>query len=137
MTTTGGITTVGYQALAGLCIADGTTSYIQANCYVGVGDDNSAFNAAQTNLNPTSGSYGTDRILVNATSVTRSGAQLTIVANFTTAQANFTNGWQEFGVFNSGTDGVGAMLIRQQQTLGTKTSSSTATLTITLTFASS
>ena len=137
-----GFTNAGCIAIAGLLISDGTTNYQYPNAYLGVGDDSTAFSVAHTNLNPASGSYGTDRFLGQVTGpgaspncATRGSSGtanvLTFVANYTTAQANFA--WNENGIFNSGTDGTGTMLTRQVSSLGTKTSASTATFTKTLT----
>ena len=136
-------TTVGFEAIAALLIADPinpVAAFSNANCYLGVGDDATAFNAAQTQLNPTSGTLHNDREFGAMVTgyPTRTGTPpvtLTFQCTFASGQANFT--WNENGIFNSGTDGAGTMLTRKQEDLGNKTSASTATFTKTLTISQS
>ena len=121
-------TTVGFNLIAGLLIADGTTPFDGTNCYLGVGDDNTAFSASQTDLNP--GAAGNAlRVLVNGSPV-RTNNAIVFIASFTTAQGNWT--WQENGIFNAAS-GTTSMLTRKVENLGTKTSASTAVFTKTLT----
>jgi hypothetical protein len=122
-------TNAGFTAIASLLMADGSvTAFNNANAYLGVGDDTTAFAATQTDLNPGVSSNKL-RAGMAATYPQRSGAQITFQCSFTTAQANWA--WQENGIFNAASGGT--MLTRKVENLGTKTSASTATFTKTLT----
>ena len=124
-------TTAGFAAIAGLLISDGTTPFNSSNAYLGVGDDSTAFDPSQTDLNPVV-SGNKIRVLVSTAPV-RTGAAITFTCNFTTAQANWV--WNENGIFNAASGGT--MLTRKVETLVTKTSAATATFTKTLTIAQS
>lgn len=122
-------TTNGFKLIAGLLIADGTTSFANANARLGVGDDSTAFDPSQTDLNP---GVGGNKLRVGMVGgyPQRTNNAITFQASFTTAQANWH--WQENGIFNAAS-GATSMLTRKVEDLGTKTSASTATFTKTLT----
>lgn len=132
----GGVSVL-WQALLG----NGTTTAGQALTYlsnaqaaIGVGDGTAAAVATQTNL------QGTNRLrkameagYPQHTDGTTSAAKSVVFRSlYSTSQANFA--WEEAGVFNSATDGVGRMLNRKVQSMGTKTSANSwqATFTIAL-----
>ena len=124
-------TTAGFAAIAGLLISDGTTPFNAANAYLGVGDDTTAFDPSQTDLNP--GVTGNKiRIQVSGAPVRTSNA-ITFACSFTSGQGNWT--WQENGIFNAASSGT--MLTRKVENLVTKTSAATATFTKTLTISQS
>lgn len=121
-------------------IGNGTTTagqsltyFNNANAAIGVGDSSAAAAATQTNLQATTNKLrkGMDATYPQHTDGTASGsASITFKSTFGTADANFA--WNEWGLFNSATDGTGRMLNRKVESLGTKTSGSWV-LTITLT----
>lgn len=124
-------------------IGNGTTSAGQALTFfnnaqaaIGVGDSSTAAAATQTNLQAATNKL---RVAMDATypvhtdGTTSGAASIAFRSTFATGQANFA--WQEWGIFNSTTDGTGRMLNRKVESLGTKTSASTWTLTLTLTLA--
>ena len=124
-------TTAGFAAIAGLLISDGTTPFNVTNAYLGVGDDSTAFDPSQTDLNPTVSGNKLRQLV--STAPTRTGAAIVFTCNFTTGQANWQ--WNENGIFNAASSGT--MLTRKVETLVTKTSAATATFTKTLTIAQS
>ncbi len=111
-------------------IFDGTgTLFDNTNAYIGVGDSNTAFAAAQTDLQAASNKLRKGMV---ATYPQRSTNVLTFRSLFTTGEANFA--WQEWAVFNASS--AGTMLNRYVESLGTKTSAQsweiTATITLTV-----
>lgn len=125
------ITNSAVLRIAATLIGEATTSFANANAYIGVGNSATAFAATQTDLLGTA--------LKKAMVVgypTRSGAALTFRSTFGTSEANFT--WNEWGVFNgsgagtAGPTGV-VMLNRKVENLGTKTSAEAWQLTVTVT----
>lgn len=122
-------TTAGFAVIAGLLISDGTTPFNSSNAYLGVGDDSTAFDPAQTDLNP--GVAGNKLRQLVSSAPTRVGAAITFTCSFTSAQANWQ--WNENGIFNAASGAT--MLTRKVETLVTKTSAATATFTKTLTIA--
>lgn len=109
------------------------TEFDSSNAYIGVGDDDTAEAATQTDLQA---STNVHREIVDAapthTDGTTSGsATVSFVATFETGDANFA--WNEWGLFNASSSG--RMLNRKVQSLGTKTSSDEWVFTITLTLA--
>jgi hypothetical protein len=110
------------------------TYFNNANAAIGVGDSATTEAATQNNLQAATNRL---RVGMDATypqhtdSATSAGATITFRSTFSAAQANFT--WNEWGLFNSPTDGVGRMLNRRVQNLGLKTNSSSWTLALSLT----
>jgi hypothetical protein len=120
-------TTAGFAAIAGLIISDGTTPFNAANCYLGVGDDTTAFDPSQTDLNP--GVAGNELRQQVSGAPSRNGNAITFACSFTAGQANWT--WNENGIFNASSGPT--MLTRKVENLVTKTNAATATFTKTLT----
>jgi hypothetical protein len=121
------LTTAGAVFLATAAINDSPTFYSSGvNAHLGVGDSNSAFSAAQTDLQAV-----TNKSRKVAT-VTRSSGVLTFVSTFATGDANFE--WIEVGGFNA--ESGETMLFRKVEdpSLGTKVNTQTWTLTTTVTF---
>lgn len=124
-------------------IGNGTTTAGQALTYfnnaqaaIGVGSDSgTAAAATQTNLQGASKlRKAMDSTYPQHTDATTSGAASIIFrSTFATTDANFA--WNEWGVFNSTTDGTGRMLNRKVESLGTKTSSASWQFTVTLSLA--
>jgi hypothetical protein len=120
-------------------IGNGTTTAGQALTYfnnaqaaIGVGDSTTAAAATQTNLVAATNKLrkAMDATYPQHTDATTSGAaSIVFRSTFATSDANFA--WQEWGIFNSTTDGTGRMLNRKVESLGTKTSASTWPLTLT------
>jgi hypothetical protein len=113
------------------------TFYNNANAAIGVGDSNTAAADTQTNLSAATNKL---RKAMDATyplhtdsTGTAGSKSITLRSTFGTSDANWV--WNEWGVFNSATDGTGRMLNRKVESLGTKTSSATWVLTITLSLA--
>lgn len=113
--------------------AGNVTAFDNSNAYLGVGDDNTAAAATQTDLQASSNKH---REAMDATypqhtdgTGSSSNAQVTFKSSMETGDANFT--WQEWALFNASSSG--RMLNRKVASLGTKTSSDTWTLTVTLT----
>lgn len=124
-------------------IGNGTTTAGQALTYfnnaqaaIGVGTDSGTTAAAtQTNLVGASKlRKAMDATYPLHTDGTSSGAaSIVFRSTFATGDANFA--WNEWGVFNSTTDGTGRMLNRKVEALGTKTSSASWQFTVTLSLA--
>jgi len=109
------LTNTGRNLLADALNGDAITPYNAANAYIGVGDSNTAFNAAHTDLQAASNKL---RVAMDATFPTKAVNVLTYQATYTTGQANFA--WNEWGIFNASSGGT--MLCRKVESLGTKTS---------------
>lgn len=128
-------------------IGNGTTTagqaltfFNNANAAIGVGNSTTAAADTQTNLQ--GAVAGTDRFRVamdatypqhTDTTGTAGSKSIAFRSTFGTSSANIA--WQEWGIFNSATDGTGRMLNRKVESLGTKTSAATWVLTITLSLA--
>lgn len=134
----------GGSALWQFLLGNGTTTAGQALTYfnnaqaaIGVGDSTTAASNTQTNLQAATNKLrkAMDATYPQHTDTTGTASSLTITlrSTYTTGEANFA--WQEWGVFNSATDGVGRMLNRKVESLGTKTSAASWTLTITISLA--
>lgn len=124
----------GASALWDLLIGAGNvTAFNAANAHIGVGDDNTAAAATQTDLQASSNThYEPVDAAPTHTDGTSDGAQSCVfVATFETADANFA--WEEWGIFNALS--AGRMLNRKVQAFGTKTVSDEWVLTVTLTLA--
>lgn len=112
------------------------TYFNNANAAIGVGDSTTANTLTDTELKAATNKLrrGMDSTYPQHTDATASGsASCVFRSTFATADANWA--WQEWGVFNSPTNGTGRMLNRKVESLGTKTSASTWVLTCTLTLA--
>lgn len=120
-------------------IGNGTTTsgqtltfFNNGNAAVGVGDSTTAVAATQTDLQAATNKLrkGMDSTYPQHTDGTTSAAaSIVFKASFGTSEANFA--WNEVGVFNSSSAGVGRMLNRLQQSFGTK-SSGTWSMTVTI-----
>lgn len=100
------------------------TYFSNAQAAIGVGDSTTAAAATQTDLQATTNKLrkAMDATYPLHTDGTVAGsATCTFRSTFGTADANWA--WQEWGVFNSPTNGTGRMLNRKVESLGTKTSS--------------
>jgi len=106
-----------------------------ANAAIGAGTGATAVAATQTNLQgATRARKGMDPNYPEHTDGTGSGTHtINYRATFGTADANFD--WQEVGVFNSPTDGIGRMLNRLVSAIGTKTSAVSRVVTVTISIA--
>jgi hypothetical protein len=115
------------------------TYFNNANAAIGVGDSATAAAATQTNLQGAASPTNRIRKAMNATyplhtdGVVSGAASAVFQSTFGTTEANFT--WNEWGLFNSATDGTGRMLNRRVVNLVTKTSAVALDFTITLTLA--
>lgn len=113
------------------------TYFNNGNAAIGVGDSSTAAAATQTNLQGAASPTNRIRKAQNATypqhtdATTSGAASIIFQSTFSTSEANFT--WNEWGLFNSATDGTGRMLNRRVVNLGTKTSAAAWDFTITLT----
>lgn len=118
------ITTAGRDLIALLVIGGTATPLNAANAHLGVGDSNTAFSAAHTDLQGASKA----RKAMDGTFPTNPPSpanQMTWRATYATGDANFA--WLEAAAFNAAAAGV--MFSRLVQNFGTKTSSGTWQLT--------
>jgi hypothetical protein len=120
------LTTAGRNFIAQAVINDSPTFFTNAAAHIGVGDSNSTFSAAHTDLQAATNKL---RRPMEATYPQRTDNQLTFRSEFGTAHANYQ--WREWGVFNHSSTGV--MLSRKAEDLGTKAEGSTWVLTVTIT----
>lgn len=143
-----GLTNKGMAAIAHAITGDigtapaYTVPFNQANTYLGVGDGTGAFVATQYDLaaEHTSGDTtggNSQRVQVSgAPSFSNNDTTITFTATFAANQANWSSGWQEFGIFNGPTPtsgaGAGMMLTRDVGYIITKTSAGSVVLTVTL-----
>lgn len=127
-----------WQTLIGNGVAtagQALTYFNNAQAAIGVGDSNTAAAAGQTNLVAATNKLrkGMDATYpLHTDGVVVAANTITFRSTFGNAEANFT--WNEWGVFNSATDGTGRMLNRAVQALGAKASGSWQ-LTVTLSLA--
>jgi hypothetical protein len=144
-----GLTALGMAAIAHALTGDigtapaYTVPFNAANTYLGVGDGTAAFVSTQYDLaaEKTAGDTtggNSQRVLVStAPTFSNSDTTITFTATFGTSQANWSTGWQEFGIFNGPTptsgNGAGMMLTRDVGYIITKTSAGSVVLTVTLT----
>ena len=120
------LTDVGLNLLADAIIGgSGFSKFNNTNARIGVGDGNTAFNAAQTDLQGASKA----RQGMEATYPQRTNNDLTFRAVFGTGAANFD--WGEWGLFNAASSGQ--MLSRKVEDLGTKTGAVSRQITVTVT----
>jgi len=121
------LTEAGRDFIAGALIGTATPLFDNTNAFIGVGDDNGAYVATQTQLeaerNATSslrkamdGSYP-----IQDPEADSSNNKIRFRATFGSADANFH--WEEWGIFNHGV--TGSMLNRIVDDQGTKASGAT------------
>lgn len=123
------LTNEGRNHIAALLIDDSSpTPFDNSNAYLASGDSNTAFSAAQTDLQASSNKL---RKGMEVGYPQRSTNVLTFRSLFGTGDANWQ--WREWGVFNASSSGV--MLSRKAEDLGTKTSAQSWLLTAELTVA--
>lgn len=120
------LTEAGRDFLAQALINDSPTFFDNANAYIAVGDDNTAFAAGQTDLQATTNKL---RRAMEATYPQRTDNVLTFRSVFGTGDANWR--WEEWGLFNAAAAGV--MLNRVVEFLGEKTNAATWQLTTEIT----
>lgn len=118
------LTNAGRDHIATDLNGEAVTEFNNANANLGVGNSNTAFNAAQTDLVGTS-----DRNPMDGGFPQRATNVITARSTFGLADANFA--WEEWGYFNAAA--AGTMLNRRVVSLGTKPSTQTWVLTVTLT----
>lgn len=121
------LTTAGRNWLAAAIMNDGPpTPYDNSNAYLGVGDSNTAFDAAQTDLQAATNKF---RQGMEASYPQLATNVLTFRSVFGTSDANFD--WEEWGIFNDAA--AGTMLTRKAESLGTKANTQSWQLTVTVT----
>ncbi len=115
--------------LAAQCLMNDSATFLNSsNAHLGVGDTNTAFSAAHTDLQASSNKL---RKGMEASYPTRSSGALTLRSLFGTSEANFA--WNEWASFNASVGGT--MFTRKVESLGTKTSAQSWQLTATITLA--
>ena len=122
-----------------ICGDGGINLFNETYSALGVGNDNTAFAAAQTELEAEASSAGESlRKAVDSGYPSRdpdgddSNNKVRFKATFDQDEANFH--WQEWGVFNSDVEGADTMLLRVVEDLGTKTNADTWILEVDITF---
>ncbi len=122
------LTNVGRDHFATDLIGSSIVEFDNANAALGVGDSNTAFDKAQTDLQAASNKLrkGMEAGFPNVPSAINI---IEFRALFGTSEANFD--WQEWGVFNAVSGGT--MLSRKVESLGIKTSAQSFQLTATIT----
>lgn len=120
------LTDAGRDHIATTLIGEAVTAYDNSNAYIGVGDSNTAFAKAQTDLQAASNKL---RKGMEASYPQRSANVLDFRSLYATGDANWT--WAEWGIFNN--SAAGTMLSRIVEALGTKTSAQSWQITATLT----
>jgi len=133
----------GASALWQTLIGNGTATAGQVLTYfnntqaaIGVGDSTTTAAATHTNLQASTNKLRKARDAtypVHTDGTTSGSASVQFRSTFGSAEGNYA--WQEWGVFNSATDGTGRMLNRKVESNGTKGAGSSWTITVTLTLA--
>jgi hypothetical protein len=118
------LTTAGATHIASLITGVGA-AFTNALAHIGVGNSNTAFSAAHTDLQGASKL----RKAQEPTYPLLAANVVTFRSLFATGDANFA--WEEWGIFNAAAAGV--MLSRKVETLGSKTSAQSWQLTVTIT----
>lgn len=133
-----GLTNDGTNVIASALIGESAYPlFDNTNAALGVGDDNTAFSASQSQLQAEANGTDALRKGMNSGFPDRdpdsdgSDNLLRLQSTFGTSEANFN--WLEWGVFNDTTSGGGQMLCRVQEDLGTKTNASKWVLEVDLT----
>lgn len=119
------LTTAGKTLIAARLVGTSLNAIDATNGYIGVGDNSGAFAVGQTDLLAASNKF---RKLLNG-APGLSGADMTFVAVFGSAEANFA--WLEMGIFNHASAGI--MLCRKVIAQGTKASGQVWTYTVVVT----
>lgn len=115
--------------LAAQCLMNDSATFLNnTNSHLGVGDSNTAFSAAHTDLQASSNKL---RKAMESGYPTRSSGALTFRSLFGTSDANWA--WNEWGVFNASSSGT--MFSRKVESLGTKSGTQSWQLTATVTVA--
>src|SRR6056297_1621006 len=120
-----GLVDDGAVAMASALLGDGVeTLFDNTNAALGVGDDDTAFAAAQTKLAAEENATNALRKGMNSGYPSRnpdddgSLNKTRYQASFSSSEANFA--WKEWAVFNNVTASAGRMLCRFVEELGTK-----------------
>lgn len=128
ITNTGAI--LAASAIIGATDLAPVTPLNNANAYIGLGDTNTVFAAAQTDLQAPTNKVR--KAMTNSTFPSRASNVLTFQSTFATTDANFAAGILEFGVFNAASGGT--MFSRKvDNSLGIKTSAQTWIVSVALT----
>jgi hypothetical protein len=114
------------ELLKGAIAEVGFTAISNTNAHLAVGDSNTAFSAAQTDLQAASNKT---RKAMESGYPQRSSSQLIFRSLYGTSDANYA--WAEHGIFNAPTGGI--MWSRKVESLGTKTNTQSWQLTVTVT----
>jgi hypothetical protein len=129
----------GASALWQRLIGTAVTAFDNTNARLGVGNSTTAAADTQTDLQAAAGAANRQANAMEAgypqhtdSTGTAGSKSIAYRASFATGEANFA--WNEWCVAN-GVPGVGRMLNRKQEALGTKTSAATWVLTVTLSLA--
>lgn len=121
------LTTAGRNFIAAALMNSGPPTFFDnLNSYLGAGDSNTAFSAAQTDLQAASNKV---RKAMQSTYPQLATNVLTFRSLFGTSDANFA--WEEWALFNASSSGT--MLCRKVESLGTKTSAQSWQLTADIT----
>lgn len=112
------LVTAGINYMLDALAANPATLFSNANAAIGVGDSTTAAAAGQTDLQAATNKLRKGMLATYPTAAT--AGSKTFSSNFLTGEANWV--WNEWGVFNSTTNGAGTMLNRKVEALGTKTS---------------
>lgn len=109
------LTTIGGKAMAALMCADASVPALNAtNARIGIGDSNTAFSAAQTDLQAVTNKFR--KLVSGAPSVNLGLGQVTFSSTFANAEAVFQ--FLEVALFNSASGDT--MFSRKVISLGTK-----------------
>lgn len=122
------LTTAGALLATMGIIGEAGTYASSTNGHLGVGDSNTAFSAAQTDLQAASNKV---RKAMESGYPQRTSLAVTVRSLFGTSEANFA--WAEWAWFNA--SAAGTMITRKVESLGTKTNTQSWQLTATITFA--
>lgn len=119
------MTNAGALFLAKRIIDDTVQAFDESAAHIGVGNATTAFSISQEDLQGAS----KFRKIMDVGFPTRTNNVLTFRARFQQSEANFD--WNEWGIFNAGV--AGDMLLREVESLGTKTSEQVWQFTVTVT----
>lgn len=118
------LTSVGAAVAASLFAGDGdVAAFGSSQAHIGVGDSNTAFSTAQTDLQASTNKF---RKAVSSVVGSFPSAQRIYSATFDTSEANYA--WLEVGLFNALS--ADQMAIRKVITLPTKTNTETWTVNL-------
>lgn len=118
----------GIQLMEDLLIGSGSpTVFNNTNAHIGVGDDNTAADASQTDLQAVTNKLR--KGMIDGSFPSRSNQTISFKSEFGSSEANFA--WEEFAVFNASS--AGTMLNRKVESKGTKSNGETWTVQINIT----